>query len=397
MAIMKRHPTDYPGVFYLIGTKQDKKRPGNGKGKKSIPEKIFYIRYRKDGKLIEEKAGRQYRDDMTSAKAATQRLAKMAGKRPSNIEKRITESKKKKDKRWTIQKLWDEYEKIKEDNKSFRTDKNRYELHLKDALGNKEPKDILELEIDRLRIKLLKKKSKQTVKHVLSLLKRIVKFGTDKGFCSPLPFTIKLPKVNNKKTEDLAPDELQSLLKAIEADPHKQAGQIMKMALFTGMRKGELFQLKWSGIDSLRGFILIRNPKGGTDQKIPLNDGTRELLKAVKRTKSPYVFPGRDGKQRVDINHQVRRIANAAGLPKDFRPLHGLRHTYASMLASSGQVDLYTLQKLLTHKDHRMTERYAHLRDDALIKAAGVAGDIISQAMNGNKEKKVANLEDNRK
>ena len=91
----------------------------------------------------------------------------------------------------------------------------------------------------------------------------------------------------------------------------------------------------------------------------------------------------------MDINHQVRRIANAAGLPKDFRPLHGLRHTYASMLASSGQVDLYTLQKLLTHKDHRMTERYAHLRDDALIKAAGVAGDIISQAMNGNKDKVV--------
>ena len=57
------------------------------------------------------------------------------------------------------------------------------------------------------------------------------------------------------------------------------------------------------------------------------------------------------------------------------------------MLASSGQVDLYTLQKLLTHKDHRMTERYAHLHDDVLKRAAEVAGDIISQAMNGNKDK----------
>jgi len=41
----------------------------------------------------------------------------------------------------------------------------------------------------------------------------------------------------------------------------------------------------------------------------------------------------------------------------------GLRHVYASMLASSGQVDMYTLQKLLTHKSPAMTQRYAHLRD----------------------------------
>ena len=81
-----------------------------------------------------------------------------------------------------------------------------------------------------------------------------------------------------------------------------------------------------------------------------------------------------------------------AGLPKNFRALHGLRHVYASMLASSGQVDMYTLQKLLTHKSPAMTQRYAHLRDDALKGASDLAGDIISQAMNGNKEKKVANL-----
>jgi len=57
----------------------------------------------------------------------------------------------------------------------------------------------------------------------------------------------------------------------------------------------------------------------------------------------------------VDVNHQIRKIKEAAGLPKDFRALHGLRHVFASMLASSGQVDLYTLQKLLTHKSPGMT------------------------------------------
>ncbi len=82
-----------------------------------------------------------------------------------------------------------------------------------------------------------------------------------------------------------------------------------------------------------------------------------------------------------------------SGLPKDFRPLHGLRHVFASMLASSGQVDMYTLQKLLTHKSPLMTQRYAHLRDDTLKRASNLAGDLINQAVNSNGElKKVVNF-----
>jgi len=96
----------------------------------------------------------------------------------------------------------------------------------------------------------------------------------------------------------------------------------------------------------------------------------------------------------VDINHQVSRIKQRAGLPEAFRAIHGLRHVYASMLASSGGVDMYTLQKLMTHKSAAMTQRYAHLRDDALKRAADVAGDIFEQlTANGRDAKcKVVNL-----
>ena len=104
------------------------------------------------------------------------------------------------------------------------------------------------------------------------------------------------------------------------------------------------------------------------------------------------MFPGRGGKQRTEIRRPIDRIRKAAGLPPDFRPLHGLRHTYASMLASSGQVDLYTLQKLLTHKSAAMTQRYAHLRDEALHRASDVAGDLLGQMMNGS-NRKIAHLE----
>jgi integrase len=218
-----------------------------------------------------------------------------------------------------------------------------------------------------------------TVKNTLELLRRVINFAVKKHLCSGPGFVIEMPKVNNLKTEDLAPEQLAALLEAIEQDTNVQAANFMKLALFTGMRRGELFCLRWQDVDFERGFIHICNPKGGQDQKIPLNQEARELLLAHPRTKSPFVFPGRQGRQRVDIGKQVNRIKQRAGLPKDFRALHGLRHFYASMLASSGQVDLYTLQKLLTHKSPTMTQRYAHLRDEALKRAASLAGAILSR------------------
>ena len=57
--------------------------------------------------------------------------------------------------------------------------------------------------------------------------------------------------------------------------------------------------------------------------------------------------------------------------------MHGLRHVYASILASSGKVDLYTLQRLLTHKSSQMTQRYAHLRDEALKNGANLASELL--------------------
>lgn len=376
---MKRHKTSYPGVFY-----REVDRLG-GPGK----EKVFYIVFKKGGKVHEEKVGRQFADDMTPARAARIRGERIEGKRLSRKEVREAKAVTK----WTVEKLWQEYSAQKHDSKGLRVDRGRFDNHLKTRLGNKEPQNIAQLDIDRLRIGLAKTRKPQTVKHVLALLNRIINFGVKKGLCPGPSFKIELPKVHNKKTEDLTPDQLSTLLEVIEQDPNTQAANFMKMALFTGMRRGELFKLQWQDVDFERGFIHIRDPKGGQDQKIPLNQAARELLTNHPRTGSPYVFPGRGGNQRTDINKQVTRIKKASGLPSDFRALHGLRHVYASMLASSGQVDLYTLQKLLTHKSAAMTQRYAHLRDEALRRASDLAGDLLGQVING-KSLRIANLEE---
>jgi integrase len=368
-----RFKTTYPGVYFIEGT-----AIGSGKS-----EKIYYIVYRRQGKLIEEKAGRQFQDDMTPARAAQIRTQRIQGAQPSNKAKRdaMRAQKEAEANIWTINKLWSEYLNNNPDLKGKATDKNRFDNHIKPIFGNKEPKDIFPLEIDRLQIKLLKEKQPGTVKNVLELMRRIINFGVKKNLCPGLAFTIEMPKVNNLKTEDLTDEQIAKLIAAIETATNAQAANFMKMVLFTGMRRGELFRLKWDDVDFERGFIHIREPKGGKDQTIPLNGDARKVLLNHARSKSPYIFPGRNGKQLTDIRRPVNRIKNEAGLPKEFRALHGLRHLFATMLASSGKVDMYTLQKLLTHKSPLMTQRYAHLRDKALRNASNVAGVIIKKAL----------------
>lgn len=235
-----------------------------------------------------------------------------------------------------------------------------------------------------------KKKAKRrgktagSVKNVLELLRRLINFGMKKRLAEGPGFKIKLPKVNNQRTETLTSEQAAKLLAVLADWPDVQVANMVRLALFTGMRKDELFTLEWRDIDEERGFIKIREPKGGVDQTIPLNPMERAVLDAHPRDeeKSLFVFPGRKGGKRQDAKKAVRGIYDAAGIPPGtFRPFHGLRHSFASALASSGQVDLYTLQRLMTHKSPMMPQRYAHLSDEAMKQASAVTGTVSGGAI----------------
>jgi integrase len=371
VSAMKMFKTDYAGVFYILGKR-------GGKGGKG--EKIFYIIYRRNGKLINEKAGRQFKNDMTPARASEMRTRRMEGRELSNSGRREAERElKEKENPWTISKLLEEYEKARTTSKSLPIEKCRFNKYLKNTVGNKEPHEIVPLDIDRLKRRELKGKAPQTQKLVLSLLQRLVRFGMKRGVCNALPFTIEFPTVNNIRTEDLTSYQLQALIKALDESPDIITANIMRMALYTGMRRGELLKLCWRDVDFERGFITIRHdPKGGKDAVIPLNSSAREvLLKHPRQTGQELVFYRKDRKSFVEVTLQARKIMNSAGIPQDFRPLHGLRHHFASALASSGKVDLYVLQRLLTHKSPQMTQRYSHLRDQALRQASDLAGELF--------------------
>jgi len=217
---------------------------------------------------------------MTAAKAAGIRADRSKGKELSNTARRekVKAAKVAEAGKMTLSRLWEEYSTNKADSKSLATDKGNFENHLKPDFGDKEPQQIIRLDVDRLRIKLLKKYKPQTIKHIFGLLKRIVHYGTARQLCQNLNFEIEPIKVDNQKTEDLTPEQLTKLLEAIDNSTDIEAANIMRLALYTGMRRGEMFKLKWNDIDFQRGFIAIKNPKGGVSQKIPMNEQARQVL-----------------------------------------------------------------------------------------------------------------------
>ena len=137
-------------------------------------------------KVVEAKAGRQYANHMTPAKAERFRNNLIEGHEQTPQAKReaAQAEKKKAEGKWTINRLWTEYEKTRAPGKGLATDKSRYNKYLKPEFEKKEPHEILALDVERLKRRLLKTKSPQTVKHVLNLLTWITNFGVKKNLCA---------------------------------------------------------------------------------------------------------------------------------------------------------------------------------------------------------------------
>ena len=75
----------------------------------------------------------------------------------------------------------------------------------------------------------------------------------------------------------------------IECDKHIKP--IVTIALYTGMRKSEILQLKWDNVDLKHGFILLEVTKNGERREIPINARVREALTGItRRLDVPYVF-----------------------------------------------------------------------------------------------------------
>ncbi|MBF0490431.1 MAG: site-specific integrase [Candidatus Omnitrophica bacterium] len=220
----------------------------------------------------------------------------------------------------------------------------------------------------------LKKVKPSTVNRDFSMLKcmfnRAIEWGMFIG-TNPTQGIKKIPEKNNR-CRWLTEEEQNNLLSCCQG----LTKVIVTIALKTGMRRDEIFHLKWcqspnsNYVDFESGMIFIHESLAKSDKSrhIPLSNAVRLALQEVPRVHGvDYIFLNPETNKPLGSIKQSFKTAMIKAKIQDFR-FHDLRHTFASSLVKNG-VDLYVVQKLLGHATPKMTQRYAHLKVDQLKEA----------------------------
>jgi len=210
-----------------------------------------------------------------------------------------------------------------------------------------------------------------TVNRLLGNLKHILSMAADDGIITTNPFLrVKLLKVPERTERILTKEEEAKLLTACGQvrNPHLRLG--VTIAVNTGMRKGEIYRLRWEQVDLENRLIHVQNGKTeNSNRLIPLNDLTFQLLSNLHpHRNSEFVFPStrKDGTHLRDPKVGFLKAVRLAKIPHI--RFHDLRHTFATRLVRLG-VDIVTVQHLLGHTNVTMTSRYTHSDADAKMSA----------------------------
>lgn len=190
---------------------------------------------------------------------------------------------------------------------------------------------------------------------------------------------VDLLKVDNKRERFLNEDEVRRLYDAVLTSDNPMLKYIVPMLLLTGARKREVLDARWEDFDVDNRLWRIPFTKTGKPRTVPMSDGVMSVLDTVPRVGgSVYVFPNPEtGKPYVTIHNAWDTVRKRAGL-QEVR-MHDLRHSFASILINSGR-SLYEVQHLLGHTQVKTTERYAHLQQDTLMKAANIVAHLVGTA-----------------
>jgi len=244
-----------------------------------------------------------------------------------------------------------------------------YPKSLVPFFGDRYLYEIAPMMIERYKLVRKEKISVASVNRELALLKCTFNKAIAWNIAKENPVCkVKLFKENNWRTRYLEKEELTRLLQ----NSSRMLRAIITVAVNTGMRKAELQNLKWRGIDFHRSYIVLHHTKNDEKRFLPMNRAVREILVSVpKNPKSAYLFAGKDGEP-FNFRKSFETALKKSGI-FNFR-FHDLRHTFASQLVMAG-VDLNTGRELLGHKTVNMTLRYSHLSRDHKARAVEVLED----------------------
>jgi integrase len=160
----------------------------------------------------------------------------------------------------------------------------------------------------------------------------------------------------------LTQEELKRLLKQVAS---KRDKALILLAYSYGLRASEISLLRREDIDFARLKIRIQRVKGSISAEYPLRPEVAKALKSYLRTRkdnSPILFPSKRGLpiNRRTLDYLMKRYGKLAGIPKEKRHFHVLKHSIATHLLDAG-ADIIFVKDWLGHKNIQNTIVYSQL------------------------------------
>ena len=355
---MGRHTTKYTGILYRDSIT-------NGKA-----DKTYYIRYKDiNNKTKEIKVGKYsegIRENYCNQKRNEIITKQRLGEEPPAIQQ------KKRNTYLTIEEISTSYFEQREDTHSKATDLSNYNRYIKPYFENLDIEQITKSHIQQFTKYLRKfKKNKtelladKTINNILNLFKTLIKYGFKNDLIkTDISKYISLLDIDNARERFLSKGEIKTLFSKSKEDDTLYL--IYKIALLTGARLSTILNISIKDIDSTHQLLTLKDFKNNSTYKAFITEELQTLLEN-------YIV-NHNIKSKLFIKNPQRRLRELLNtlFNKDIEDndrknkvvFHTLRHTFASHLAING-TPIFTIQKLMNHKDIKMTLRYAKLSPDS--------------------------------
>lgn len=216
-------------------------------------------------------------------------------------------------------------------------------------------------------------RAKSTVNREIAVLSAVFGLAKNYGEIKENPVS-RVKYYGNLKSRDrvLSDDEEKLLFESIKGD--EKLSRQVKILLYTGLRRGELFKIEWRDVDLSEGFINLRAEitKANRARTIPMLSNVQEIFEALRREAGDVetkekVFAGADN-QNQTLSSKFREVCDELGF--NDVALHTLRHTFSTR-ADKYKVGAFAQKELLGHSKLTMTDKYTHPSKETLKASLG--------------------------
>ncbi|TFL20268.1 tyrosine-type recombinase/integrase [Jannaschia formosa] len=284
----------------------------------------------------------------------------------------------------TVKQLWTDYQRdhFPDISEKHRKEQVAYwDRHIIPALGNKKVSAVTRLDVLNLHRK-ISQAAPILANRVLASIRRAFSYALSRELVKVNVATNIKQNREKARRRYLTPDEMARLVAALGRMTNRQAANAITLLALTGARRSEVLGARWDEFEipaagdqpPARWRKPAERTKSRTESSTALSDAAVTLLQQMRAEaadQSEYLFPTKGGTPIPDVNKPWNWLRKEADLD-DFR-MHDLRHSFASLLISSGY-SLAAVGEMLGHSQPQTTARYAHLMDAPQKAAAELVG-----------------------